>query len=104
MNYDEIVASLEATADFKVLKRVVPRDHIYPPDGRGNRRALYVDAEATGLSPSKNEIIVLAIVPINYEPDCRIFEVLPAFQSLQEPRGPIPAEITRIRWRPKDSI
>jgi DNA polymerase-3 subunit epsilon len=96
MEPEEMAAALEATGNFKVLRRVAPRDHIYPPDGSGSRRALYVDTETTGLSPSKDEIIELAMVPFNYGPDGRIFEILTPFQSFREPSIAIPAEITRI--------
>jgi DNA polymerase-3 subunit epsilon len=36
------------------------------------------------------------MVPFNYGPDGRIFEILPPFQSFREPSIAIPAEITRI--------
>lgn len=96
MDYDAMAAALEATGNFKILRRIAPKDHIYPPDGTGVRRALYVDTETTGLSPLKDEIIELAMVPFNYGPDGRIFEILLPFQSFQEPSVPIPLDITRI--------
>jgi len=96
MQPEEMAAALEATGNFKILRRIVPRDHICPPDGSETRRALFVDTETTGLEPSRDEIIELAMVPFNYGADGRIFDILPPFQSFHESRVAIPDEITRI--------
>ena len=96
MTNDEMIAALEATGGFRVLRKVSPRRVINAPDGTPVKRALFVDVETTGLSPERDEIIELAMVPFTYGPDGRIFEVGEPFQGFQEPSEPISAEITKI--------
>ncbi len=96
MTNDEMIAALEATGDFRVLRKVSPRRVITSPDGKAVKKALFVDVETTGLSPEKDEIIELAMVPFTYGAEGRIFEVSEPFQGFQEPSGPITSEITKI--------
>ena len=96
MNNEEMIAHLEETGDFKVLRRVIPRAYINKPDGSETRCGLYVDVETTGLSTMNDEIIELAMVPFDYGLDGRIFEIHQPFQSFNEPEAPILEEITKI--------
>jgi len=65
-------------------------------DGSETRLGLFVDVETTGLDPSRNEVIELAMVPFTYSLDGRILEIREPFQRLREPDKPIPAEITAL--------
>jgi len=96
MDYENMVSVLEASGDYKVLKRIKPRDYIHAPDGSATKTAIFLDVETTGINALHDEIIELAMVPFRYGPDGRIFEILPPYQSLQEPKSSISAEITRI--------
>jgi DNA polymerase-3 subunit epsilon len=96
MNFEEMAASLEASGDYKVLRRIRPRRFINEPDGSPVRTALFVDVETTGLNAATDEIIELAMVPFSYGSDGEIYEVRDAFQSFQEPVGEISEEITKI--------
>jgi DNA polymerase-3 subunit epsilon len=96
MTNDEMITALEETGDFRVLRKIVPRRVFNTPDGTPVKRALFVDVETTGLSPEKDEIIELAMVPFTYGIDGRIFEVEEPFQGFQEPSLPISAEITKL--------
>lgn len=87
---------LRASGRYRVQRRLEPRRTINPPDGSPTRTALFVDVETTGLDPYKDEIIELAMVPFTYSLDGLIFEVGEPFQRFQEPRRPIPANITQL--------
>jgi DNA polymerase III subunit epsilon len=87
---------LEATGNYRVLRKISPTCIINERDGTPIKRALFVDVETTGLSAESDEIIELAMVPFTYGIDGRIFEVEEAFQGFQEPSKPISPEITRI--------
>eukprot|EP01037_Dinobryon_pediforme_P015531 gene15531-15678_t len=91
-----MASALEATGQYQVLRKIVPRDQINPDDGSPTKTALFVDVETTGLDPSRNEIIELAMVPFTYGLDGRIFAIKAPFHGLQEPKEPISAEITTI--------
>jgi DNA polymerase III subunit epsilon len=93
---DEIISALEATGNFRVLRKVSPRRFINTPDGAATKRALFVDVETTGLTPERDEIIELAMVPFTYGMDGMIFEVEEPFQGFQDPSQPISPEITKI--------
>ncbi|CUW37151.1 conserved protein of unknown function（contain Ribonuclease H-like domain& len=94
--HEVMAAALEATGDYRVLRRLVPRQHITQPDGSKARQGIFLDLETTGLDPVKDEIIEMAMVPFTYSLDGRVFEVQAAFQSLRQPADPIPAEITKL--------
>ena len=95
MTFEEMVSALEASGDYKILRRLVPRAHIATPSGP-IRTALFVDVETTGLDAARHEIIELAMVPFTYEREGRICEVKEPFHALQQPKDPITPEITKI--------
>ena len=94
---EDLIASLEATGDYRVLRRLQPMTRYNAPDGSESRLAIYLDSETTGLDASKDEIIELAMVPFRYGTSGEIYEVGEAFDQLQAPAsGHVPEEITRI--------
>lgn len=93
---EDMATALTATGNYRVLRRLVPRQVINEPDGPEVRHGIVLDTETTGLDALKDEIIELAMVPFTYSPDGRIFEVREAFHGLREPSVPITAEITDI--------
>lgn len=91
-----LAQTLEATGDYRVIRRLKPRPRIVPPPGTPLRLGLVVDVETTGLDPQRDEIIELAMTPFNYGLDGTIFSVGDSFQGLRQPREPIGPEITAI--------
>jgi DNA polymerase III subunit epsilon len=87
---------LRASGRYRVQHRLEPRRTLRVPEGSATRSALFVDVETTGLDPSKDEIIELAMVPFTYGLDGRIFEIGEPFDQLQQPERPIPANITHL--------
>lgn len=96
LDLEAAAQALEASGNYRVLRRLVPRSVIESADGSETRSGLFVDVETTGLDPARDEIIELAMVPFTYGVDGRIFEVREPFQKLREPSRPIPAEITAL--------
>ncbi|MEI6560071.1 MAG: 3'-5' exonuclease [Rhodospirillaceae bacterium] len=91
-----MAAALEATGDYRILRRMQHRQHLLPYDGSPTRLGIFLDLETTGLDPAKNEIIEFAMLPFTYSLDGRIFEVKEPFQGLRQPSTPIPPEITQL--------
>jgi len=96
MNLEDMATTLQSSGDYRVLRRLVPRSAITPPDGSKTCLGVFLDVETTGLDHTKDEVIELAMMPFRYSLDGRIFEVFPAFQQLQQPSKPIPAEIVAL--------
>ncbi|MBF0872126.1 3'-5' exonuclease [Gluconobacter japonicus] len=82
---------LEASEDYRVLRRLSPSVLGRKPEGRGLRTGLFVDLETTGLDPRQDEIIEIGMVPFIYRIDGLLIGTLPAFSRLREPAIPVPA-------------
>ena len=95
-DFETMAAALDATGDYRVLRKLKPRREIRPRDGTTTRTALFVDVETTGLDPERNEIIEIAMVPFTYGGDGWIYTTGDPFHGLREPHEPISAEITAI--------
>jgi DNA polymerase-3 subunit epsilon len=93
---EAMARALEASGDYRVVRRLRPRPSHIPPPGMPIRQGLVVDVETTGLDPREHEIIELAMTPFSYGLDGTIFTVGESFQGLQQPRTPIPNEISAI--------
>ena len=91
-----MAAALEATGDYRVLRKIQQRRTITLANGAPTKQGVFVDVETTGLDPDRHEIIELAMVPFTYGKTGQIFSIGEAFHGLREPKEPISPEITAI--------
>jgi DNA polymerase-3 subunit epsilon len=88
--------TLGRSADYRVLRRLVPRAPYSPSDGQATKTGILVDTETTGLDARTDEIIELGMVKFDYLPDGRVAGVRDTFSALNEPSVPIPPEVTAL--------
>jgi hypothetical protein len=96
LQLDAMANALEASGEFRVLRRLARRSLVERYDGSATRLGVFVDVETTGLDPIRDEIIELAMVPFIYGIDGRIFEIREPFESLREPNRAISPAITAL--------
>lgn len=96
LKLESMAKELEASGQYRVLRRLQSRTVIEQPDGSEMRMGLFLDVETTGLDPTNDEIIELAMVPFTYGLDGRIFQIHEAFQRFRQPSLPILPAITAL--------
>lgn len=95
---------LEATGDYKILRRLTPRTATTAPAGCTDKVGVILDFETTGLDPAKDEIIEVAMVKFRYSAADEITGVSGVFQSYNEPSIPIPALVTELTGITNDMV
>jgi DNA polymerase-3 subunit epsilon len=93
---EDLIRRLEATGDYKVLRRLVPRQPAATSADYVGKTGVIVDFETTGVDATKDEIIEVAMVKFYYSDNGEITGLAGTFQSFNEPSAPIPAEITEL--------
>lgn len=93
---DVLARRLEASGNFRVLRRLKLSDRIEPSDGSQTRTGMFLDIESTGLDVRASQIIELSVTPFEYCVDGRIVSVGQPLHQFNEPKDAIPSEITAI--------
>jgi DNA polymerase-3 subunit epsilon len=96
--------ALSRSADYHVLRRLVPRLPYLPSVDQAVRTAVLLDTETTGLDARKDEVIELGMVKFDYLPDGRVAGVRDAFSAFNEPTVPISEEITALTGITADMV
>jgi len=93
---NDTITLLEATGNYRVLRRLMPRTPSELRTSSATRLGLFLDIETTGTDHATDEIIELAMVPFTYSLDGAILAVGAPFNALNEPSVPISPEITAL--------
>ncbi|WP_201838520.1 3'-5' exonuclease [Microvirga zambiensis] len=104
-DHEAAARMLEATGDYRVLRRLQPRPVVVsraPCDGE--KIAVILDTETTGLDHTRDEVIELGMVAFLYDEEGRIGDVIGTFNGLREPSVPISPEITRLTGISPDMV
>lgn len=93
---EHIACLLEQSPDFKVLRRLQPRDVFSQSHCQEPLVGVALDTETTGLDLDKAEVIELAMLKFLYTPNGEVLRVIGKFDELHQPAHPIPPEITAL--------
>lgn len=95
---DDIIKKLEDTGEYRVIRRLKPVEQYNerPEDIKDIKQAIFLDVETTGMNSHIDKIIELAMVPFKFDSTGTIYDILPAYNSFQDPGIPIPEKITDI--------
>lgn len=93
---EDAAVRLEASGNYRVLRRLSLAERLVPDEGLRLRTGMFLDVETTGLDPKASEVIELAITPFDYDTQGRIVAVGEGLHQLNEPADPISSEITAI--------
>ena len=101
---NDCIEKLEATGDYRIIKRFVPVEYYCTPNSEDINIGIYIDTETTGVNPDKDEVIELAMVPFEFDSSGNIYRIHPEYNSFQDPHKPIPEKITQITGITDDMV
>lgn len=101
---EPLARRLERTGAYRVLRRLEPRIDDPFPEIPDTKLALYLDVETTGLDPTIDEIIELAVVPLRYADSGDIATVGRPISQFRQPSRPISSKITALTGIDDDRV
>jgi DNA polymerase-3 subunit epsilon len=104
-DYETAARMLEATGDYRVLRRLTPRPVAVSRTAfHGEKIAVILDTETTGLDHTRDEVIELGMIAFTYDEEGGISDVIGTFNGLREPSVHISPEITRLTGITPDMV
>jgi DNA polymerase-3 subunit epsilon len=101
---EALAARLEASGQYRVLRRITPRPPQDIPSNVPTRLGLLLDLETTGLDPVQDEIIEMAMLPFTYGLDGTVYAVGEPFSQLRQPNKPIPPAVAELTGLTDDQV
>jgi DNA polymerase-3 subunit epsilon len=103
-NLETMACTLEASDDYKVLRRLGPLVAA-PVEAIGKTfKGIYLDVEATGLDTDKDEVIELCMYPFDFTAAGDITSFGTPLHSYNQPTNPISELITKITGITNDMV
>lgn len=93
---DDMVQALESTGNYRILRRLQPRQMSAARRPGFEFLGVIVDTETTGLNKFDDEVIEIGAILFSFDADGHIGDVLGSYGALQQPKNLIPAEITKL--------
>lgn len=104
MDETEMVAHLQGTGRYRILRRLEPRSIATFTRPEFPLRGIILDTETTGLNHRRDEIIEIGILAFTFDEHGAIGDMTGVYGGLQQPSGPIPVEITRLTGITDDMV
>ena len=97
MDREALARELEATGDFRILRRFRAESTQLAPAGGATALAVALDVETTGLDPSTERIIQLSVLPFEYLKESgQITSIEQPVTFFEDPGRPIPPAIVAL--------
>ena len=97
LSHEAMAQALAAHPDYKILRRLVPRDDWGAVPAGETRRVIVLDTETTGLDVRRERIIELAMLSVLVDTATGLpVGPVSTYESFEDPGQPIPAAITEI--------
>lgn len=94
---ESLAKQLEASPNYRVLRRLIPCREFAQPDGRPLAKGVIVDTETTGFNQDTDKIIEIGLVVFEYDPETgQAYRVLETYGCLEDPGITITPEITEV--------
>jgi len=97
LSHEAMAQVLAVHPDYKILRRLVPRDDWGAVPAGETRRVIVLDTETTGLDVRRERIIELAMLSVLVDTATGLpVGPVSTYESFEDPGQPIPAAITEI--------
>src|SRR5574343_276519 len=97
LSHDAMAQALDAHPDYKVLRRLVPRDDWGTTTTSETKRVIVLDTETTGLDAKSERIIELALLSVLVDTTTgQPVGPVTTYESFEDPGKPIPPAITEL--------
>jgi DNA polymerase-3 subunit epsilon len=93
---EDLARQLEQSGDYRVLRRLQPRQQFADRPCERPFVAIALDTETNGLDVKRAEVVELGMVKFSYAPEGDILRVVDVFDQLQAPSAPIPPEVVQL--------